>query len=99
MNFVSLHSVRFVSQSVFIKPICNENLMHLMHIEISAVASIDRQLVSGVLSDLQVPVSPGLPTLAQQSVKPSLATSEDTAVLGGSQLFSRLKVIELWEKA
>ena len=63
--------------------------MHLMHIEISAVAS----------TDLQVPVSPGLPTLAQQSVKPSLATSEDTAVLGGSQLFSRLKVVELEEKA
>ena len=44
-------------------------------------------------------MSPGLPTLAQQSVKPSLATSEDTAVLGGSQLFSRLKVRELWKKA
>ena len=41
-------------------------------------------------TDLQVPTSPGLPAPAQQSVKPSLAIWPDTAVLGDSQLFSRL---------
>ena len=45
-----------------------------------------------ITTDLQVPTSPGLPTAAQQSVKPSLAISPVTAVFGDSQLFSRLDI-------